>query len=156
MNTAGTRTNRRRKQAAAKRERDARGRFVKGNRAAIGNRGPPRKIKTRLEMAAALTEGWTDDDIAELGKRMMMAALGKPPDGFDAAEARLVLDYAIGKPTPRPDDAQQVSHAELLAILGGITDALNIELAGHGDLRARVVRRIWRVLQSAGVPLEGN
>ena len=70
-------------------DRDAGGRFLKGNCGGPGN--PHAKQIARLK--SALHEALTEDGIAAVAQAMLQRA-----KGGDVAAARLLLEYAIGKP----------------------------------------------------------
>ena len=131
------------------------GRFLPGNSVASLKRGRtfPRndRLRSRLAAGDALLSAWSRADIAKVAERMLGAALGTPAPDYSAEDTRLFLHYAIGKPTPRLDEATLVSREELIPILATIADAINIELAPHPDLRERVVQRITRGLEMAGI-----
>ncbi len=75
-------------------DRDGRGRFTKGNRAAVGNPFARRMAKLRSVVLDAVSE----DDLRAIAQKLVMQA----KDG-DAAAAKLLLLYAIGKPAKAVD-----------------------------------------------------
>ena len=141
--------------SAGKSIRDSRtGRFVPGNPGGGLKRGrtyPRDGVRSRLVAGDALLSAWSRADIVQVAERMLASALGSPAADYSAEDTRLFLHYAVGKPTPRLDEATLVSREELIPILATIADAINIELAPHPDLRERVVRRITRGLEMAGI-----
>ena len=83
-------------------DRDARGRFLPGNRASRGNPLAGRVAKLR----SALIRAVSPEDMRE-----MVQALVARARGGDVAAAKLVLSYAVGRPSeaPRPDEERSIT-----------------------------------------------
>jgi hypothetical protein len=74
--------------------RDARGRFVKGNPGGPGN--PHRRRVSCLRRA--ITLAISDQEVAELMKKLLHRA-----NKGSSAAAKILLTFAVGRPTPAPD-----------------------------------------------------
>lgn len=133
-------------------KRDKRGRFVKGSQARKGITGPQKNPRTRTKLAAKgyLTETWTTEQIARLGHKLLLDALGELNEPFNIESARLVLDHAVGRPTPAPDEMMMVSHDELVGIFEELIVLLE-RIIPEQERRKQVAEGIWDILRAAGI-----
>ena len=131
------------------RRRDARGRFLPGKSGNPKGR-PPGTVRTRLALKRALTESWSDDEINEIGKQLLLHAFGKSEENFNIDAVKLILNYAIGRPTPAPDESMVVSHEELLGIFERFV-ALLEQTIPELDRREKIAAGIWDILRSVGI-----
>lgn len=76
-------------------DRDGHGRFVKGNKAAVGNKGGRPRRSTEERFLTRLVESVSDDDF----DAMIQSAIVLAREKGDIAALRLLLQYLIGMPT---------------------------------------------------------
>ena len=108
----------------AREGRDARGRFTRGNKASVGNKGcrPRRAVEERY--LAVLSQQISLEEWAQI----VRTAKGQALQGDDKARSWLG-NYLIGKPTDYVAADVTSEGESLLAALRGIQE----ELAGDGD-----------------------
>jgi hypothetical protein len=113
-------------------DRDDSGRFQKGCKGGPGNPFA-RKVAT---LRKSLLESVTEDDVAQLGRKLLAQALGS-----DVAAAKVLLSYIVGKPTEVVDpDRIEIEAWKLVLSWPTIAEALAAMVAAPPDVVVNMIR----------------